>query len=81
VTCHWLGLGKARHESTFWRTSLMMEWGSYCCFLVEMPFPSSNTISSCGTAFFRFFGFGMGVMNSSLRRVSMICCVGWPCSR
>lgn len=22
---------------------------------------------------------GMGVMNSARRRLSMICCVGWPC--
>lgn len=26
----------------------------------------------------RFRGFGVGVMNSAVRRVSMICCVGWP---
>ena len=30
-------------------------------------------------AFLRFFGFGIGVMNSARRRVSMICCVGCPC--
>jgi len=64
------GLGKARHVSTFWRTSLMIDVGSYCCSLVERPFPSSKTISSC--CFFRFFGFGIGVMNSALRRLSMI---------
>ena len=29
-------------------------------------------------AFFRFFGLGMGVMNSARRRFSMICWVGWP---
>jgi adenine-specific DNA-methyltransferase len=70
VTCHWLAFGKARHESTFWRTSLMIEVGSYCCCLVERPFPSSKTISSCCAGVLRFFGFGMGVMNSARRRFS-----------
>ncbi len=58
----------------------MIEVGSYCCSFVESPLPSSKTISSCAAARFRFFGFGIGVMNSARRRVSRILCVGCPCS-
>ena len=57
----------------------MIEVGSYCCSSVESPLPSSKTMSSCLAAPFRFFGFGIGVMNSARRRRSMIRCVGWPC--
>lgn len=36
----------------------MIEVGSYCCFLVESPLPSSKTISSCCAGVLRFFGLG-----------------------
>ena len=36
---------------------------------LERPFPSSKTISACCRSF-RFFGFGIGVMNSARRRRS-----------
>jgi hypothetical protein len=39
-------------------------------------FASSNTISSCATAFLRFFGLGMGVMNSARLRLLTTCWVG-----
>jgi hypothetical protein len=51
---------------------------SYCCFSVDSPLPSSNGKPPCDS--FRFFGFGIGVMNSALRREWMTCCVGWPCA-
>ena len=69
VTCHSLGFGRLRHASTWPRTSLMIEVGSYCCSLVESPLPSSKTKSCCAGAAFRFFGFGIGVMNSARRRI------------
>ena len=57
---------------------MMAEVGSYCCSLVESPFPSSKT-KDCWLDFpLTFFGLGMGVMNSARRRFSMIFCVGWP---
>ena len=37
MTCQWLGLEIWRQASTFWRTSLMREVGSYCCSLVDRP--------------------------------------------
>ena len=36
---------------------LMIEVGSYCCFWVERPLPSSKTISCCSAGPLRFFGF------------------------
>ena len=80
VTCHWLGLGKDRQESTFWRTRGMMDVGSYCCAAVESPLPSSNTKPGCAALALRFFGLGIGVMNFALRRCGVIFCVGWPSS-
>ena len=47
----------------------MIEVGSYCCFFVDRPLPSSNTKPAWVGAF-RFFGFGIGVMN--LAALSMI---------
>jgi hypothetical protein len=41
---------------------------------VEMPFPSSKTISFC--AFFCFFASGIGVTYFAERRCGMTCCVG-----
>jgi hypothetical protein len=40
--------------------------------LRRKPKPSSEVISSCTAAFFRFFGLGIGVMNSARRRVSTV---------
>ena len=34
-----IGIGQGRHWSTCWRTSLMIEVGSYCCSFVESPLP------------------------------------------
>ena len=42
---------------------------SYCCFAVERSFPSPNTKATGSAESWRFFGFGMGVMNwAGLRR-------------
>jgi tRNA nucleotidyltransferase/poly(A) polymerase len=71
-------LSKDRHCATFWRTSLIMEVGSYCCSLVERPFPSSNTRLCCSDDVRCFLGFGIGVMNSARRRFSLIFWVGCP---
>ena len=59
---------------------------SYCCARVESPLPSSKIRASwvcwdlCPGGLFppRFFGFGMGEMNSARRRLSTIFRVGWP---
>ena len=56
------------------------EVGSYCCFSVESPLPSSKTSCRCSAGALRFRGLGIGVMNSARRRLSIICWVGWPCS-
>ena len=58
----------------------MIEVGSYCCAAVESPFPSSKTICSWVADAFRFFGFGIGVMNSARRRLSSKRPVGCPLS-
>src|SRR5260370_4893350 len=79
VTCHWFGLGSAREVSTYPRTSLMIEVGSYCCSLVERPLQSSKRKRLCAAAL-RFLGLGIGVMNLALRRWSMTFCVGCPVS-
>ena len=57
----------------------MIEVGSYCCSCGGEPLAlvEDDRLLVCG-ALLRFFGFGIGVMNSARRRVSMICCVGWP---
>ena len=82
VTCQRLGSGRARQASTCDRTSLMIVVRMYCCSLVESPSASLKRNSSCSAAcvaaFFRFFGFGIGEMNSGRRRVSRIFCVGCP---
>ena len=66
VTCHWFGFGMLRHRSTCWRVH------DRCVFIllfsVEMSFPSPNKQEEP----FRFFGFGMGVMNCGALRRSMI---------
>ena len=81
VTFQSLGFEKFRHWSTWKRSSLMTaEVGSYCCFSVESPLPSSKTNSAWDAFAVRFRGLGIGVMNSARRRLSMIRCVGWPCS-
>ena len=43
----------------------MIGVGSYCWSFVESPLPSSKTISCWPLRFLRFFGFGIGVMNSA----------------
>ncbi len=58
----------------------MIGVGSYRCFSVERPLPSSSTSSRCLALPFCFFGFGIGVMNWAVRRRSMMRCVGWPWS-
>ena len=55
---------------------LMMGVGSYRCCSVERPFPSSRTSSFWSPLPFRFLGFGIGVMNWTVRRRSMIRWVG-----
>ena len=60
VTCHSLGFGHARHWSTWPRTSLMIEVGSYCCSRVESPLPSSKTKSCWRSAFLAFLRLGDG---------------------
>jgi hypothetical protein len=50
----------------------MIGVGSYCCFAVETPAPSSKTIRACPALRLCFFGRGIGVMNFAVRRVSMI---------
>ena len=47
-------------------------------FGVESPRPSSKTIFCWSADPLRFFGFGIGVMNSARLRVSIIFWVGWP---
>src|SRR5579872_549731 len=44
------------------------EVGSYCCSCVESPLRSSKTKCSWVEAPLRFFGLGMGVMNSGHRK-------------
>ena len=41
----------------------MIGVGSYCCFSVERPLPSSKTIVPCLADVFCFFGLGIGVMS------------------
>ena len=53
----------------------MIEVSSYCCVAEDRPLPSAKTISPWLVAV-RFFGFGIGVMKSALRRASTIFCVG-----
>jgi len=48
--------------------------------LCREPFAFVEYEVSCSTAFFRFFGFGIGVMNSARRRRSTIRWVGCPLS-
>ncbi len=78
VTFQSFRFGRHRHLSTWWRISLIIEVGSYCCLAVEM---SVSTKSCCWCAFpLRFLGLGIGVMNFALRRISIIRCVGCPYS-
>ena len=77
VTCQWSGLGSLRHSSTRFRNWLMIDVGSYCWACVERPAPSSRTRLRFFTALC-FRGLGIGVMSWTVRRRSMIFCVGWP---
>ena len=81
VTCQSLGFGQAAPLVDLLRTSLMIEVGSYCCFSVESPLPSSKTKPCWAAPSLRFFGLGIGVMNSARRRFSMILWVGCPAHR
>ena len=45
---------------------------------IDRPCPSSNPSSDCAAAPLRFFGFGIGVMNSARRCCFRIVSVGWP---
>ena len=54
---------------------MMVVASSYCCSAVESPFASPRTISGWVEAL-RFFGFGIGVMNSARRRYSLVWFVG-----
>ena len=77
VTRHLPGSGIARHASTRRRRSLITSIRSYCWLPVSSASAaSSKTISRWP----RFFGFGIGVMNDTRRRRSMIWLVGWPLS-
>jgi hypothetical protein len=79
VTSQSFGFGNARQRSTCTRSSLMtVAVRSYCCLAVEMPVPLSSARLCCCPRPFCLRGFGMGVMNSALRRVSTIFPVGWP---
>ena len=81
VTCHWPGFGSSRQRSTCWRTPLMMAVRSYCWPSVpSFCALSSNTIAACCADPLRFRGFGIGVMNSACRRLSMVLWVGCPVS-
>ena len=57
----------------------MMGVGSYCWVAVSSAFAASSKIRSRWFCF-RFFGLGIGVMNETRRRLSMIRFVGWPAS-
>ena len=78
VTCHWFGFGRLRHRSTRWRSSLMIEVGSYCCCSVERPWSAWKARSRWPWPRLRFFGLGTGVMNSARRRLGISSLVGWP---
>ena len=78
MTCQVFGFGNARHLPTSWRTALISEVCSYCGASAESPLPSSKTICCCSVNPLRFFGFGIGEMNSAHLLVSIIRCVGGP---
>ena len=75
----WDWAGSATRST--WLAKLVDDRGRVVLLLLpsKAPCPRRNTKSSPGSAdSLRFRGFGIGVMNRAGRRVSMICCVGWP---
>ena len=81
VTCQWFGFGRLRH-CVDERAELVDDRGRVVLLRLRRDArrPRRRRAPAGRLPRLRFFGLGIGVMNSARRRLSMICCVGWPCS-